>query len=188
MQYIYWEKVKPEINGVPFDPTKSLYPLMRNWTEATASVRDMYDFDNGRGLGIVSAKIFHASFYAEFYVSFRCSQSLVELCSYLMQIDDCITEEHRNQLKVNTPDVASKLKGKVGKHGNGDKKAGYPRASPAVNLLMETILKRMMDHIDTKVFDVVDKKIAGVSDECAKVRRTKWSLHFFRHMVPLLRM
>ncbi|KAM0907774.1 hypothetical protein ACQ4PT_015906 [Festuca glaucescens] len=77
-------------------------------------------------------------------------------------IDDCITEDYRQQ-KMNTPNVISKLKGqncRNGKASTSNKKAANPRASPAMNLFMENMLKRMMDHID--------KKMVGISDQCAQ--------------------
>ena len=52
LQYLYWEKVQPS-TGPKYDPLALLSPLMRNWTEAAAEKRDKYDFQYGRGVGMV---------------------------------------------------------------------------------------------------------------------------------------
>ena len=52
LQYLYWEKVQPT-TGPKYDPLSLLSPLMRNWTEAVAERRDKYDYDYGRGEGLV---------------------------------------------------------------------------------------------------------------------------------------
>ena len=52
LQYLYWEKVQPS-TGPQYDPLALLSPLMRNWTEAAAEKRDKYDFQYGRGVGMV---------------------------------------------------------------------------------------------------------------------------------------
>ena len=57
MQYIYWEKVHPR-SGPIFDPLKSTYPLMKNWTQLKALERYDYDTVHGRGHGDVSS-LFH---------------------------------------------------------------------------------------------------------------------------------
>nr|XP_040246050.1 uncharacterized protein LOC109763479 [Aegilops tauschii subsp. strangulata] len=51
MQYLYWEKVQPLEGECAFNPSLSMEPLMRNWTEAAASRRDKFDYDHGRGRG-----------------------------------------------------------------------------------------------------------------------------------------
>ena len=52
LQYLYWEKVQPS-TGPQYDPLALLSPLMRNWIEAVAEKRDKYDFQYGRGVGMV---------------------------------------------------------------------------------------------------------------------------------------
>ena len=52
LQYLYWEKVQP-ITGPKYDPLALLSPLMRNWTEDMAVRRDKYDYEYGRGVGMV---------------------------------------------------------------------------------------------------------------------------------------
>nr|XP_040251710.1 uncharacterized protein LOC109758933 [Aegilops tauschii subsp. strangulata] len=49
--YMYWEKVQPLEGECAFNPSLSMEPLMRNWTEAAASRRDKFDYDQGRGRG-----------------------------------------------------------------------------------------------------------------------------------------
>nr|XP_040243691.1 uncharacterized protein LOC120963184 [Aegilops tauschii subsp. strangulata] len=49
--YLYWEKVQPLEGECAFNPSLSMEPLMRNWTEAAASRRDKFDYDDGRGRG-----------------------------------------------------------------------------------------------------------------------------------------
>ncbi|XBI08882.1 hypothetical protein VPH35_136552 [Triticum aestivum] len=51
LQYMYWEKVQPLKGECAFNPSLSMEPLMRNWTEAAASRRDKFDYDQGRGRG-----------------------------------------------------------------------------------------------------------------------------------------
>nr|XP_040258169.1 uncharacterized protein LOC120975593 [Aegilops tauschii subsp. strangulata] len=51
LRYLYWEKVQPLEGECAFNPSLSMEPLMRNWTEATASRRDKFDYDHGRGRG-----------------------------------------------------------------------------------------------------------------------------------------
>nr|XP_040253700.1 uncharacterized protein LOC120971010 [Aegilops tauschii subsp. strangulata] len=51
LQYLYWEKVQPLEGECAFNPSLSIEPLMRNWTEAAASRRDKFDYDHGRGRG-----------------------------------------------------------------------------------------------------------------------------------------
>nr|XP_040253816.1 uncharacterized protein LOC109737592 [Aegilops tauschii subsp. strangulata] len=51
LQYVYWEKVQPLEGECAFNPSLSMEPLMRNWTEAAASRRDKFDYDHDRGLG-----------------------------------------------------------------------------------------------------------------------------------------
>ncbi|XBH96951.1 hypothetical protein VPH35_087248 [Triticum aestivum] len=51
LQYLYWENVHPLEGECAFNPSLSLEPLMRNWTEAAASRRDKFDYDHGRGRG-----------------------------------------------------------------------------------------------------------------------------------------
>nr|XP_040256616.1 uncharacterized protein LOC120974241 [Aegilops tauschii subsp. strangulata] len=51
LQYLYWEKVQPLEGECAFNPNLSMEPLMRNWTEAAASRRDKFDYDQGRGRG-----------------------------------------------------------------------------------------------------------------------------------------
>nr|XP_040253860.1 uncharacterized protein LOC120971806 [Aegilops tauschii subsp. strangulata] len=51
LQYLYWEKVQPLEGECAFNPSLSMEPLMRNWTEAAASRRDKFDYDHGRGRG-----------------------------------------------------------------------------------------------------------------------------------------
>ncbi|XBI22099.1 hypothetical protein VPH35_063157 [Triticum aestivum] len=51
LQYLYWEKVQPLKGECAFNPSLSMEPLMRNWTEAAASRRDKFDYDHGRGRG-----------------------------------------------------------------------------------------------------------------------------------------
>nr|XP_045083614.1 uncharacterized protein LOC123493687 [Aegilops tauschii subsp. strangulata] len=51
LQYLYWEKVQPLEGECAFNPSLSMEPLMRNWTEAAASRRDKFDYDQGRGRG-----------------------------------------------------------------------------------------------------------------------------------------
>nr|XP_040253766.1 uncharacterized protein LOC120971180 [Aegilops tauschii subsp. strangulata] len=50
-QYLYREKVQPLEGECAFNPSLSMEPLMRNWTEAAASRRDKFDYDHGRGRG-----------------------------------------------------------------------------------------------------------------------------------------
>jgi hypothetical protein len=57
MQYLYWEKVQPLEGECAFNPSLSMEPLMRNWTEAAASRRDKFDYDHGRGRGNI--KVIH---------------------------------------------------------------------------------------------------------------------------------
>jgi len=52
LQHLYWEKVQPS-TGPQYDPLALLSPLMRNWTEEAAEKRDKYDFQYGRGVGMV---------------------------------------------------------------------------------------------------------------------------------------
>ncbi|XP_044353156.1 uncharacterized protein [Triticum aestivum] len=56
LQYLYWEKVQP-ITGPKYDPLALLSPLMRNWTEDMAVRRDKYDYEYGRGVGIIDDNI-----------------------------------------------------------------------------------------------------------------------------------
>nr|XP_040244153.1 uncharacterized protein LOC109750345 [Aegilops tauschii subsp. strangulata] len=51
LQYLYWEKVQPLEGECAFNPSLSMELLMRNWTEAAASRRDKFDYDQGRGHG-----------------------------------------------------------------------------------------------------------------------------------------
>ncbi|XP_073357885.1 uncharacterized protein [Aegilops tauschii subsp. strangulata] len=51
LQYLYWEKVQPLEGECAFNPSLSMEPLMRNWTEAAAARRDKFDYDQGRGRG-----------------------------------------------------------------------------------------------------------------------------------------
>ncbi|XP_073360531.1 uncharacterized protein [Aegilops tauschii subsp. strangulata] len=51
LQYLYWEKVQPLEGECAFNPSLSMEPLIRNWTEAAASRRDKFDYDQGRGRG-----------------------------------------------------------------------------------------------------------------------------------------
>ncbi|XBI12131.1 hypothetical protein VPH35_139047 [Triticum aestivum] len=51
LQYLYWEKVQPLEGECAFNPSLSMEPLMRNWTEAAASRRDKFDYDQGCGRG-----------------------------------------------------------------------------------------------------------------------------------------
>nr|XP_040254088.1 uncharacterized protein LOC109779963 [Aegilops tauschii subsp. strangulata] len=50
-KYLYWEKVQPLEGECAFNPSLSMEPLMRNWTEVAASRRDKFDYDQGRGRG-----------------------------------------------------------------------------------------------------------------------------------------
>ena len=61
LQYLYWEKVQP-ITGLQYDPLALLSPLMRNWKEEAAEKRDKYDFEYGRGVGMVIRSIYFCSF------------------------------------------------------------------------------------------------------------------------------
>ena len=56
MQYLYWEKVHPpNNNGQKLQsPNLSVFPLMKNWNEFAANMRDDYDCKHGRGLGKVN--------------------------------------------------------------------------------------------------------------------------------------
>jgi hypothetical protein len=45
--------VQPQVGDCAFNPNLSMQPLMQNWTEATTSRRDRFDYDNGRGRGNV---------------------------------------------------------------------------------------------------------------------------------------
>ncbi|VAH92613.1 unnamed protein product [Triticum turgidum subsp. durum] len=56
LQYLYWEKVQP-ITGPKYDPLALLSPLMRNWTEDMAVRRDKYDYEYGRGVGMIDDNI-----------------------------------------------------------------------------------------------------------------------------------
>ncbi|XBI03224.1 hypothetical protein VPH35_131663 [Triticum aestivum] len=56
LQYLYWEKVQP-ITGPRYDPLALLSPLMRNWTEDMAVRRDKYDYEYGRGVGMIDDNI-----------------------------------------------------------------------------------------------------------------------------------
>nr|XP_040256347.1 uncharacterized protein LOC109745864 [Aegilops tauschii subsp. strangulata] len=49
--YLYWEKIQPLEGECAFNPSLSMEPLMRNWTEAAASRRDKFDYDQGHGRG-----------------------------------------------------------------------------------------------------------------------------------------
>ena len=60
MQYLYWEKVQPLEGECAFNPSLSMEPLMRNWTEAAASRRDKFD---GRG----NIKVIH---YVGYFLTF----------------------------------------------------------------------------------------------------------------------
>ncbi|XP_040251557.1 uncharacterized protein [Aegilops tauschii subsp. strangulata] len=51
LQYLYWEKVQPLEGECAFNSSLSMESLMRNWTEAAASRRDKFDYDQGRGRG-----------------------------------------------------------------------------------------------------------------------------------------
>ncbi|XBI13857.1 hypothetical protein VPH35_140536 [Triticum aestivum] len=51
LQYLYREKVQPLEGECAFNPSLSMEPLMRNWTEVAASRRDKFDYDRGRGRG-----------------------------------------------------------------------------------------------------------------------------------------
>ncbi|XP_073363275.1 uncharacterized protein [Aegilops tauschii subsp. strangulata] len=51
LQYLYWEKIQPLEGECAFNPSLSMEPLMRNWTEAAASRRDKFDYDQGHGRG-----------------------------------------------------------------------------------------------------------------------------------------
>ncbi|KAE8804371.1 hypothetical protein D1007_19389 [Hordeum vulgare] len=50
------EKVQPVEGDYAFNPNLSLQPLMRNWTEASTTRRDRFDYDNGCGCGNVKIK------------------------------------------------------------------------------------------------------------------------------------
>ena len=65
MQYLYWEKVQPLKGECAFNPSLSMEPLMRNWTEAAASRRDKFDYDQGRGRGNI--KVIH---YVGYFLTF----------------------------------------------------------------------------------------------------------------------
>ncbi|XBI58016.1 hypothetical protein VPH35_039310 [Triticum aestivum] len=54
--YLYWEKVQPVI-GPKYDPLALLSPLMRNWTKDMAARRDKYDYEYGRGVGMIDDNI-----------------------------------------------------------------------------------------------------------------------------------
>ncbi|VAH70211.1 unnamed protein product [Triticum turgidum subsp. durum] len=56
LQYLYWEKVQP-ITAPKYDPLALLSPLMRNWTEDMAVRRDKYDYEYGRGVGMIDDNI-----------------------------------------------------------------------------------------------------------------------------------
>ncbi|KAM0922681.1 hypothetical protein ACQ4PT_006135 [Festuca glaucescens] len=51
-QFLYWEKVVV-VDDSTYIPHKSIRPLMKNWTEAEAEMRSIYDYANGRGRGKV---------------------------------------------------------------------------------------------------------------------------------------
>ncbi|KAI4990505.1 hypothetical protein ZWY2020_038868, partial [Hordeum vulgare] len=55
-RYAYWEKLQPII-GPKYDPLSLMSPLMRNWTEPVAKKRDKYDYDYGRGVGMIDDNI-----------------------------------------------------------------------------------------------------------------------------------
>ncbi|XBI52003.1 hypothetical protein VPH35_034445 [Triticum aestivum] len=57
LQYLYWEKVQPLEGECAFNPSLSMEPLMRNWTEAAASRRDKFDYDHGRGHGNIKERL-----------------------------------------------------------------------------------------------------------------------------------
>ena len=50
------------MTGPRYDPLALLSPLMRNWTEEAAEKRDKYDFQYGRGVGMVIRAIYLFSF------------------------------------------------------------------------------------------------------------------------------
>ncbi|KAI5010581.1 hypothetical protein ZWY2020_012718 [Hordeum vulgare] len=52
----YWKKVQPII-GPKYDPLSFMSLLMRNWTEPVAEKRDKYDYDYGRGVGMIDDNI-----------------------------------------------------------------------------------------------------------------------------------
>ncbi|XP_073355659.1 uncharacterized protein [Aegilops tauschii subsp. strangulata] len=54
LQYLYWEKVQPLEGECAFNPSLSMEPLMRIWTEVAASRRDKFDYDHGRGRGNIN--------------------------------------------------------------------------------------------------------------------------------------
>ncbi|KAM0930775.1 hypothetical protein ACQ4PT_000699 [Festuca glaucescens] len=53
LRYLYWEKCLPQEGDCAFNPRLSIRPLMRNWNEASATRRDNFDYENGRGRGNV---------------------------------------------------------------------------------------------------------------------------------------
>nr|XP_051221429.1 uncharacterized protein LOC127339646 [Lolium perenne] len=52
LQYIYYEKVRPIGSQLT-----SSRPLMRNWTEEEAKKRDIVDYNDGRGVGLIDDDI-----------------------------------------------------------------------------------------------------------------------------------
>ncbi|KAE8795651.1 hypothetical protein D1007_29546 [Hordeum vulgare] len=56
LQYAYWEKVQPII-GPKYNLLSLMSPLMRNWTEPVVDKRDKYDYDYGRGVGMIDDNI-----------------------------------------------------------------------------------------------------------------------------------
>ncbi|KAE8793974.1 hypothetical protein D1007_31262 [Hordeum vulgare] len=55
-RYAYWEKVQPII-GLKYDLLSLMSPLMRNWTGPVAEKRDKYNYDYGRGVGMIDDNI-----------------------------------------------------------------------------------------------------------------------------------
>ena len=52
MQYLYWEKVQSSPDGPVLRSSHvALMPLMRNWSQLAASLRDEFDAQHGRGSG-----------------------------------------------------------------------------------------------------------------------------------------
>jgi len=71
MQYVYWEKVKHVDDPCRINPSLSLRPLMRNWTDDAARIRDTMDCDHGRGEGPILVTI-HVSNIICIYIMWLC--------------------------------------------------------------------------------------------------------------------
>ena len=163
MQYMYWEKVKPQ-DEPSLRNRPSVYPLMCNWTQVGVDLREMYDEDNARGRGDV--KVVNPSFNIQmYYVCISlCVQYWLVVFIYL-QIDDNITEQYR-QGPLSTP-VANQKSGFVGKNASTSKSAPRPQSNKKATITweisMEIMMKKMAQELTKKIIDEVPKQCAKVT-------------------------